>query len=323
MKEREIGLFEKVGEAADALRAVAPEPPVVGVVLGSGLGGVAASFAGRREIPYDRVPHFPPSRVAGHAGSVVFGTAGEIPVAALVGRVHFYEGHSLDLVTLPVRVLAALGARAIVLTNAAGGIRSDLRPGDFLVISDHLNLVGASPLRGKADERLGPRFLDCSALYDPAFQEIARKAAERARVAVRRGVYAAMPGPAYETPAEIRMLRTLGADAVGMSTAPEAIVAAHAGMRVLGISVITNPAAGISRHPLSHKEVLEVGKRAEETLARFLAEVIPGLGAAVGGATARPGRGTPVTPPAAARESRRGGRGAASPRSRSRGGSRG
>jgi purine-nucleoside phosphorylase len=314
-RDAEKGLHEKVSEAAAALERVAPEPPVVGVVLGSGLGGVAGKVSGRREIPYERVPHFPPSRVAGHGGAVVFGRMDATPVALLVGRVHFYEGHPLDLVTLPVRVLAALGARAIVLTNAAGGIRSDLRPGDFLVIADHLNLVGASPLRGPADERLGARFLDCSTLYDPAFQEIARAAAARAHVELRRGVYAAMPGPQYETPAEIRMLRTLGADAVGMSTAPEAIVAVHAGMRVLGISVITNPAAGISRHPLSHEEVLEVGERAEEALARFLAELVPEVGAAVGESR--------VKRPAAARESPRAAPAAAIRRSRSPGARRG
>jgi len=268
-----------VRAAAAALGRVGKAKPRVGVVLGSGLGAFAESLEGAIALPYAKVPHFPRSAVAGHAGRVVFGRCAGIPLVALEGRVHFYEGHPLDLATVPVRTLAALGVKVLVLTNAAGGIRSDLRPGDLMVVVDHLNLIGANPLHGPHDERLGPRFPDLTRAYDPVLIEILRAAADECAFEVRRGVYAAMPGPSYETPAEIRMLRTLGADAVGMSTVPEVIVARQCGLRVAAISAITNMAAGITGRPLSHEEVLEAGRRVADRLIRLLRTAIPPMAA--------------------------------------------
>jgi purine-nucleoside phosphorylase len=270
----------RVRAAAAALERAAKEPPKVGVVLGSGLGAFAESLEGARALPYAKVPHFPRPAVAGHAGRAVFGRCAGVPLVALEGRAHFYEGHPLDLATLPVRALAALGAKALVLTNAAGGIRSDLRPGDLMVVVDHLNLLGANPLRGPHDERLGPRFPDLTRAYDPVLVEALRAAAHDCAFEVRRGVYAAMTGPSYETPAEVRMLRTLGADAVGMSTVPEVIVARQCGMRVAAVSAITNMAAGITGRALSHEEVLESGRRIADRLTRLLRAAVPRIATA-------------------------------------------
>lgn len=244
-----------VDEAAAWLKSRHARVPSVGVVLGSGLGAFGDSLAGLEKLPYADVPHLPSSTVVGHAGNLCFGDVGPAHVACLQGRVHAYEGHSLERVVLAVRVLARLGCRAVLLTNAAGGIKAELAPGDLMLITDHLNLMANNPLIGPNAEALGPRFPDLSAAYDPALREAAREAARAENLTLREGVYAALLGPSYETPAEIRMLRALGADAVGMSTVPEVIALRHAGVRVGAISCITNLAAGLSGAVLDHREV--------------------------------------------------------------------
>lgn len=254
---------EPARRAADFLRRRLPELPETAVVLGSGLGGAALGRP-RATIPYRSIPGFPRPSVAGHAGELsLVGRA-----AVLRGRVHFYEGGTLEEVARPVRALALLGVRTLVLTNAAGGIAPGLRPGDLMLIADHLNLMGANPLRG------GARFTDLTEVYDAGLRRRAKALDGR----LREGVYAAVAGPSYETPAEVRMLRRLGADAVGMSTVPEAIAARAAGLRVLGISVIANRAAGLSRGGISHEEVLRVTAAAGERLAGLLREILAGLG---------------------------------------------
>jgi purine-nucleoside phosphorylase len=250
---------DAITRAADFLRLFLPAPPKVAVVLGSGLGGFADALDGARVRTAD-VPGWPPSTVAGHAGQIVLGKNG---VAALAGRVHLYEGYDAAAVAFPVRVLIAAGARTVVLTNAAGGLDPRLAPGEIVILSDHLNLTGASPLRGPNDERLGPRFPDLSEAYDPTLRALtARVSDARGLGVLREGIYAGLPGPSYETPAEVRMLRALGADLVGMSTVLETIAARHMGARVLGLSCVANLAAGLSPHLLTHEEVLETGRKA-------------------------------------------------------------
>ncbi len=245
------------------LRARLPVKPVAAVVLGSGLGPIGLGRASAT-VPYARIPFFPRPGAAGHPGELALHGR----VAVLRGRVHFYEGYGLDEVVRPVRAMALLGARTLVVTNAAGAVNRAFRPGDLMLIADHLNLMGGNPLRG------GPRFTDLTAAYAPGLRALARRAARKEGLRLREGVYAAVPGPSYETPAEVRMLRRLGADAVGMSTVPEVIAAVHAGMRVLGISLITNRAAGIASGPVSHGEVLETSRRALPRLAAFLRTVL-------------------------------------------------
>jgi purine-nucleoside phosphorylase len=249
-------LYERAEHAARTVRARAGADPHVALVLGSGLGAFADELEDAVAIPFAEVPGFARSTVEGHAGRLVVGAVGGVRVAAMQGRFHFYEGYTLEEVTFPVRVLSLLGVKSLVLTNAAGGLNNSLRQGSLMLISDHLNLLGANPLRGPNDARFGARFPDMSEVYDRGFQEI---------------------GPSYETPAEIRMLRALGADAVGMSTVPEAVVARHAGLKVLGISCITNMAAGVSDKPIEHSEVMETGERVRETFTGLLRRVIPKL----------------------------------------------
>jgi purine-nucleoside phosphorylase len=270
-----MDLYERILDAVEFIRAKDPRIPQVGAVLGSGLGDFADAVAEPTIIPYTDIPHFKRAGVAGHAGRLVMGKVGPVIVAVLQGRIHYYEGHDIGDVVFPVRVLAALGVRSILLTNAAGGINPEFRPGDLMIIRDHINLTGLNPLRGANDERLGPRFPDMSAAYDPAFQEIIAAALEDSGLPSRRGVYAGLSGPSYETPAEIRMLAALGADAVGMSTVTEAISARHMGLRVAGISCISNLAAGLSAQPLSHREVTETGERVKADFIRLLKRVIP------------------------------------------------
>ena len=267
--------FPEAEEAAGFVRSLTPLRPVVGVVLGSGLGAFAASLERPVRVPYARVPHFPTATAPGHRGELVLGHVGAVPVAVMSGRVHHYEGYRLDQVVFPVRVLGRLGIQAVILTNAAGSVNVNYKPGELMVIEDHINLLG-NPLIGPNDDRLGLRFFDMSDAYDPKLREIAEKACWKAGVPVRKGVYIAMTGPSYETPAEIRMARTLGADAVGMSTVPEVIAARHMGIRVLGLSCITNMAAGVTKQKLDHREVLEIGEKAKvgllEVLGRIIAE---------------------------------------------------
>jgi len=243
------------------------------IVLGSGLGGFAEVLEDQKEISFSSIPHFPVSGISGHAGTLIQGRLGKCPVLCLKGRVHYYEGHDLSRVTFAVRVLGTLGIKRLFLTNAAGGISSVLRPGDLMLIEDHISSFFPNPLIGKNLDRFGPRFPDMSAAYSPFLRKLAIRCARKLHVPLRKGIYAAVTGPSYETPAEIRMLKRLGADAVGMSTVPEVIVARHLGIECLGISIITNLAAGISKKSLSHAEVLEVGDKVKPRLTQLLCEI--------------------------------------------------
>jgi purine-nucleoside phosphorylase len=270
-------LYERAEHAARLIRSRAPEDVRVALVLGSGLGAFADELEGAESIPYAEIPGFARPTVEGHAGRLVVGRVGGVGVAAMQGRFHFYEGYALEEVTFPIRTLGLLGASSLVLTNAAGGLNNSFEQGSLVVISDHLNLMGANPLLGPNDARFGPRFPDMTDVYDREYQDAAVAASHEMGVELRRGIYAALTGPSYETPAEIRMLRLLGADAVGMSTVPEAIVARQMGLRVLGISCITNMAAGVLDKPINHEEVIETGERVRETFAELLRRVIPKL----------------------------------------------
>ncbi|HEX8651964.1 MAG TPA: purine-nucleoside phosphorylase [Pyrinomonadaceae bacterium] len=270
-------VYERAEHAARLIRAEVGEEPRVALVLGSGLGAFADDLEDAVAIPYSEIPGFARPTVEGHAGRLVAGMIERVPVVAMQGRFHYYEGYSLEQVVFPVRVLGVLGVKALVLTNAAGGLNVEFNQGSLMVISDHLNLMGANPLIGSNDERFGPRFPDMSEVYSREYQEVAVAEAPSVGIELRRGIYAALSGPSYETPAEIRMLRTLGADAVGMSTVPEAITARHMGIKVLGISCITNMAAGLLDQPISHDEVMETGERVHDTFKELLRRVIPKL----------------------------------------------
>jgi purine-nucleoside phosphorylase len=270
-------VYERAEHAARTLRARRAETPHVALVLGSGLGAFADDIEESVAVPYDEIPGFARATVEGHAGRLVLGKLEGVSVAVMQGRFHFYEGYALEEVTFPIRVLGLLGAKSLVLTNAAGGLNVALKQGALMVISDHLNLLGENPLRGPNDARFGPRFPDMSEVYDHEYQDAVIQVAHEMGMELRRGIYAALSGPCYETPAEIRMLRLLGADAVGMSTVPEAIVARHMGLRVLGISCITNMAAGMVDEPIDHAEVMETGERVREKFSELLRRVIPKL----------------------------------------------
>ncbi len=246
----------------------------VAIVLGSGLGDFTQSLQDSVSIAYSNIPHWPASAVVGHAGKLVAGTIGGKRVVALSGRAHFYEGHPMSVTTFATRVIGLLGVRTLVLTNAAGGINLNFKPGTLMVIDDHINLMGTNPLVGSNEDRFGPRFPDMTEAYSKRLREIADQAAVSSKVAIAHGVYVALHGPSYETPAEIRYLRTIGADAVGMSTVPETIVARQMGMEVLGISCITNPAAGVLPKPLVHDEVMEVARRVRGEFSKLLQAII-------------------------------------------------
>ena len=266
--------------AKDFLESILPSRPGVAVILGSGLGAFADELTGSVSIPYSDIPDWPRSTAIGHAGRLVAGKIGGIDVVALAGRVHLYEGYTPQQVTFGIRVLGLMGIQSLVVTNAAGGISSQLGRGGIVLISDHINLQGANPLTGPNDEALGARFPDMTEAYSKSYRAVTQKVAHGLGITLHEGIYAAVTGPSYETPAEIRYLRTIGADLVGMSTVPEVIVANHMGIKVLGISVVTNLAAGISGEKLSHKEVLETGELVRGTLVRLLKDVLPRLGAA-------------------------------------------
>jgi len=267
-------LYERAEHATRIIRARINVEPRIAVVLGSGLAGFADDFDDAVGIPYEDITGFVRSTAQGHAGRLVVGKVDGIPLLAMQGRVHYYEGYSLEEVTFPIRTFKLLGIKTLVLTNAAGGINVQLTQGALMVISDHVNLMGNNPLRGPNDERFGPRFPDMSTVYAPELQELVVDEAKAIGVEVRRGIYGALSGPSYETPAEIHLLRNLGADAVGMSTVPEAIVARHMGLEVLGISCITNMAAGISDEPINHEEVMATGDRVRETFTELLRRVV-------------------------------------------------
>lgn len=278
----ETGLLGRLDATADFLRGKRDVRPVVGLVLGSGLGAFASRLTNRIAIPYEEIPHFPvPSGVVGHAGELVLGDVGKTPVAVLSGRVHYYEGRPMSDVVFPARALARLGVGAVVLTNAAGGVRKTFKPGDLMLMTDHINAFGTNPLIGANEDALGARFPDMSRVYDSALRKLAKETARSLRIPLREGVYLGNSGPSYETPAEIRAYRTMGADAVGMSTVPEAIALNHAGVRVLGISTITNMAAGILPKPLVHAEVLATTKKVGDRFVRLLTDLVPKIGKAV------------------------------------------
>jgi purine-nucleoside phosphorylase len=268
------GLYELVNQAVDAIRGEVSAPPQVGLILGSGLGGFADRLTGAKRIDYGDIPNFPRSHVHGHKGCLVLGELAGVRCVAMQGRVHLYEGHSAQTVAFPARVLVALGARVLIITNAAGGLNPTWSPGTLMLIRDHIDLLRDHPLRGPNDDRLGPRFPDMTNAYAPELRALVKEAAAGAGIALEQGVYVAMPGPTYETPAEVQMLQRLGADATGMSTVPEVVVARHMGARVIGISCITNQAAGISGHELSHDEVTETATRVRATFERLLETIL-------------------------------------------------
>jgi purine-nucleoside phosphorylase len=267
-------VYSAIRETADFIRAHCRQQPVLGLILGSGLGACADSFQDRTVIPFTEIPHFPSSTIPGHSGNLIIGKTEDVPVIALQGRVHLYEGYTIAEVAFPTRILGSLGIRRLIVTNAAGGINTDFRPGDLMVITDHINMMGLNPLLGPNIDELGPRFPDMSEAYDGAIRKMALEVAKQKGMSLRQGVYIGLPGPSYETPAEIRMCRALGADAVGMSTVPEVITANHMGMHVLGISCITNMAAGILPQKLTHKEVLDTTDAVGEKFRSLLQGII-------------------------------------------------
>ena len=273
----EIAYYDRVRSAADAIRARASILPGIAVVLGSGLGEFAASLQRPTPVPYTDIPHWPASTVIGHEGRLVMGEVAGRRVAALSGRAHYYEGHDLRTVTFATRVLGVLGVKTLILTNAAGGVNTGFAAGDLMVIDDHINLLGGNPLIGPNDDRFGVRFPDMTDVYSPRLRRIADDVGASLGLQLRHGVYAGCHGPSYETPAEVRYLRTLGADAVGMSTVPEAIVGRHMEIDVLGISCITNLAAGVLPQRLNHDEVLETAKRSRVKFIALLSGIIEKL----------------------------------------------
>jgi len=269
--------YDRVEEAATAVRARCAGLPDTAIVLGSGLGDFADTLRDAIATPYGDLPHWPASKVVGHAGRLVIGNVAGQRVAALSGRAHFYEGHDLSTVVFATRVMGRIGVKQIILTNAAGGINTLFSQGALMIIDDHINLLGSNPLVGPNDERFGPRFPDMSEVYSRRLRDIAVAAAKAKGVPVSHGVYVAVHGPSYETPAEIRVFRTIGADAVGMSTVPEAIAARHMGMEVLGISCITNMAAGVQPQPLVHDEVMATARRVRGSFIALLEGIIERL----------------------------------------------
>lgn len=269
--------FEKIHAAVEFLNTRTRMRPTIAVVLGSGLGSFAEQVADREIIPFSTIPNFPQSTVEGHSGNLVLGRSGNIEVAVMQGRVHYYEGYSMKEVTFPTKVLAQFGVKQLILTNAAGGINKKFKQGRLMIIEDHLNLQSTNPLLGPNESRFGPRFFDMSEAYDKTMRSVALAAARKLKLPVHRGVYAGLTGPSYESPAEIRMLRRLGADAVGMSTVPEVIVANHMGVKCLGISCITNMAAGVLKQKINHEEVMLTGERVKGNFIRLLQAIIPQL----------------------------------------------
>lgn len=270
-------LLQQVEEAAAYLRPKLAVQPAVGLILGSGLGGLADTVTEPITIPYGEVPHFPLSTVASHAGVLVNGRIGSSPVLMMKGRFHRYEGYRYEAVTFPVRVMRALGVHTLIVTNAAGGINERYAVGELMLIRDHLNLTGDNPLIGRNEPAFGVRFPDMSAAYSERLRSLARDTAAAQGIRLQEGVYASVLGPSFETPAEIRMLRTLGADAVGMSTVPEVIVARHAGLEVIGISCVTNMASGMTEQPLTHEEVMETTERVKLQFMRLVAGIVEAL----------------------------------------------
>ena len=280
-----MDIFSKAEAAVSYVRQRARVAPGLGIILGSGLGGFASQVQDAVVIPYAEIPHFPQSTVVGHSGKLVLGLIAGVPVAVMQGRVHAYEGYSMDQVTFPARVLGLLGCSRLIVTNAAGGIRADIAPGSLMLISDHINLTGQNAALGPNEERFacipgaGQRFFDMTTAYSPRLRKLAKAEATRQQTALVEGVYIAVLGPSYETPAEIRAFRTLGADMVGMSTVHEVIVARHMGLEVLGLSLVTNLAAGVSGEVIHHEEVMDIGRRVEAQFTSLLVALIPQVAA--------------------------------------------
>lgn len=265
---------KRLEKTVEYLRNITEGTPEIAIILGSGLGRLADFIEGRQEISYEEIPNFPATTVPGHEGKLIFGRLGGRYVVAMKGRFHYYEGHDMGVVVYPIRVFGMMGIKNLMVTNAAGGVNTDFKPGDLMLIKDHIGFFAENPLRGVNLDDLGPRFPDMSAAYDRSLQKLAMVCAERVGIDLKNGVYSYCKGPSFESPAEIKALRILGADAVGMSTVPEVIVARHMGMRVLGISCITNMAAGILDQPLTHEEVMETGKSVEKKFSSLVREIV-------------------------------------------------
>jgi purine-nucleoside phosphorylase len=270
--------FGKIQNAAEFLKGKYANSPKIGLILGSGLGVLADEIENPVKITYNEIPDFPVSTVEGHAGQLVFGSIEDVEVVAMQGRFHFYEGYSFEKVTFPVRVMKELGVEILIVTNAAGGVNEIFSPGDLMIITDHINNMGTNPLIGPNESRLGVRFPDMSEAYNKELRALAKQISEKLNIATQEGVYVGNTGPTYETPAEVRMIRTLGGDAVGMSTVPEVIVARHAGMKVMGISCISNMAAGILDQPLNHEEVIETTEKVKANFLLYVKELIKQFG---------------------------------------------
>jgi len=264
----------KIKESAEFIKKQVTIRPKIGIILGSGLGVLAAEVENRRSISYSKIPHFPVSTVEGHAGQMVFGTLAGNNVVLMQGRFHFYEGYLMEQVVFPVRVMHQMGIEILIVTNAAGGINRDFKPGDLMIITDHINLMGNNPLLGPNYDELGPRFPDMSEAYNRDLIRITEGVAEQEGLGYQKGVYVSLTGPTYETPAEVNYLRIIGGDAVGMSTVPEVIVANHAGIRVLGISCVTNMAAGVLTQKLQHQEVMETAERVRDQFIALVKGVV-------------------------------------------------
>jgi purine-nucleoside phosphorylase len=270
--------FEKINNATQFLKEKYESQPKIGLILGSGLGVLADEIQNPVKIAYNQIPDFPVSTVEGHAGQLVFGSINDIEVVAMQGRFHYYEGYSFEKVTFPVRVMKELGVEILIVTNAAGGVNESFTPGDLMIISDHINNMGSNPLIGPNDSNLGVRFPDMSEAYSRELRQLAKRVSDELGIDTKEGVYVGNTGPTYETPAEVRMIRAFGGDAVGMSTVPEVIVARHAGMKVMGISCISNMAAGILDQPLNHEEVIETTERVKANFLAYVKELIKQFG---------------------------------------------
>jgi purine-nucleoside phosphorylase len=269
--------YETIEKSSNYLKNKYTCSPKIGLILGSGLGVLAEEIQNPVKIPYSEIPDFPVSTVAGHAGQLVFGQLAGQEVVAMQGRFHYYEGYNFDQVTFPVRVMKELGVEVLIVTNAAGGVNESFNPGDLMIITDHINNMGGNPLIGPNDSRLGDRFPDMSEAYSKELRQKAKEIANTLSLTIKEGVYVGNTGPAYETPAEVRLVRTLGGDAVGMSTVPEVIVARHAGLKVLGISCISNMAAGILDQPLTHDEVIETTEKVRANFLSYVKEIVKSI----------------------------------------------
>lgn len=270
-------MIAKLAKAIEFIRSKSDIKPTVGLTLGSGLNSMINTIDIETKIPFSEIPGFPQTTVEGHSGQLILGRIGDVPIAALQGRIHYYEGYRMDEVVFPTRVLAMLGIQTLILTNSAGGIQNEMRPGDFMIITDHINLFGDHPLKGPNIEKFGPRFPDMTYAYDPDLVEKMRTEFDALNIKYHEGVYCGVTGPTYETPAEIRYLKIIGGSAVGMSTVPECIAANHFGLKVAGISCITNLAAGITGDKLNHKEVQDVAGKVEKQFSEFLIRFVKSI----------------------------------------------